>query len=89
MRANMQTLKAAAGGDATALTKVDETLASMRSGMDQLKQLHEQLFNSASQGLGPQQKARLAIAMLHHLGGPMRGGRHGNWRHRDAPAPTP
>ena len=75
-----QVLRRAAKGDTTAYGQVDQAIQKIIAVRSQLHQIDQQLFQQLSQGLPPQKKAKLALAIarLHETSrGMMRGGRGG------------
>jgi hypothetical protein len=65
-RAARQTLRAAARGDGAAQGQVEAALGELRSVRSQLTALRDGLFDQLSNGLNPQQKAQLVLALQHH-----------------------
>lgn len=80
MGESMRTIKAAADGDATALTQVDAAMDRVLSGRQQMAALDKEMFQVLGKELTPQKRAQLAV-FLAHLGKGGRefgkGGRHG------------
>ena len=75
-----QVLRRAAKGDTTAYGQVDQTIQKLISLRAQMHQIDQQMFQQLSQGLPPQKKARLALAIARFreaTRGMMRGGRGG------------
>lgn len=58
---SMRTLKLAADGDAAAGAQVDQAVQKVLDGRAKLAALDREMFNSLSQGLAPQKRARLAL----------------------------
>jgi Spy/CpxP family protein refolding chaperone len=71
MGESMRTIKAAADGDATALTQVDAAMDKVLSGRQQMAALDKEMFQVLGKDLTPQKRAQLAV-FLAHLG---KGGR--------------
>jgi hypothetical protein len=76
----MKALKDAAEGDQAALAQVDANVQRVLDGRAQMAALDKELFQQLSQGLAPQKKAKLALALgrLNHelRGGGFKKGRH-------------
>lgn len=74
----MRQVKAAADGDAAALTSLDQNVQRVLDGRVQMAQLDKELFAMLSEGQPAVKKARLAL-VLAKVGDRMRGhkGRHG------------
>jgi hypothetical protein len=75
-----QVLRRAAKGDTTAYGQVDQAIQKVISLRTQIHQVDQQMFQQLSQGLPPQKKARLALAIARFketTRGMMRGGRGG------------
>ena len=75
-----QVLRRAAKGDTTAYGQVDQAIQKVISLRTQIHQVDEQMFQQLSQGLPPQKKARLALAIARFketTRGMMHGGRGG------------
>src|SRR5262249_7411928 len=58
-----QVLRRAAKGDTTAYGQVDQAIQKVISLRSQIHQVDQQMFQQLSQGLPPQKKARLALAI--------------------------
>ena len=78
MKAQIQILRAAANGDATAAGQVDGAIDQLEQLRQQQFQLQQDTFNAISQGLSPAQKAKLVFA-LRPMGGRGHFGKHA-WR---------
>ena len=75
-----QVLRRAAKGDTTAYGQVDQAIQKIISLRTQMHQVDQQMFQQLSQGLPPQRKARLALAIARFketTRGMMHGGRGG------------
>lgn len=75
-----QVLRRAAKGDTTAYGQVDQAIQKVISLRTQIHQVDQQMFQQLSQGLPPQKKARLALAIARFketTRGMMHGGRGG------------
>lgn len=85
---SMKTLRAAADGEAGALTQVDAALQRVLDGRSQMAAIDKEMFNSLATGQTPQKKARLALVMarfgqqarMQAGGGMEHEGRRGTWR---------
>jgi hypothetical protein len=80
IEAQLQILRRAARGEASAKTQVDAAIQKARALKKQLEKLDEQLFDQLNAGLDPQHRARLALAM-----GRMRFMFHDLLRHAESP----
>lgn len=75
-----QVLRRAAKGDTTAYGQVDQAIQKVITLRTQIHQIDQQMFQQLSQGLPPQKKARLALAIARFketTRGMMHGGRGG------------
>jgi len=75
-----QVLRRAAKGDTTAYGQVDQAIQKVITLRTQIHQVDQQMFQQLSQGLPPQKKARLALAIARFketTRGMMHGGRGG------------
>jgi hypothetical protein len=75
-----QVLRRAAKGDTTAYGQVDQAIQKIISLRAQMHQIDQQMFQQLSQGLPPQKKAKLALAIARFketTRGMMHGGRGG------------
>ena len=75
-----QVLRRAAKGDTTAYGQVDQSIQKIIDLRAQMHQIDQKMFQQLSQGLTPQKKAKLALAIARMPGtmrGMMRGGRGG------------
>jgi len=75
-----QVLRRAAKGDTTAYGQVDQAIQKIISLRTQMHQVDQQMFQQLSQGLPPQKKAKLALAIARFketTRGMMHGGRGG------------
>ena len=75
-----QVLRRAAKGDTTAYGQVDQAIQKVITLRTQIHQVDQQMFQQLSQGLTPQKKAKLALAIARFketTRGMMRGGRGG------------
>ena len=75
-----QVLRRAAKGDTTAYGQVDQSIQKIIDLRSQMHQIDQKMFQQLSQGLTPQKKAKLALAIARMPGtmrGMMRGGRGG------------
>lgn len=59
----MKAVRDAADGDAAALATIDANVATVLDGRAQMAALDKELYASLAQGLTPQKKARLAMAL--------------------------
>ncbi len=71
----VQVLRRAANGDTTAFSQVDQSIQKVIALRAQMQQIDQQMFQQLSQGLQPQAKAKLALAIA-RLPGTMRGMMH-------------
>ncbi len=71
-----QVLRRAAKGDTTAYGQVDQAIQKIIALRNQMHQIDQTMFQQLSQGLPPQKKAKLALAIA-RMGGTMRGMMHG------------
>lgn len=71
-----QVLRRAANGDTTAYGQVDTSIQKIIDLRAQMHQLDQKMFQQLSQGLPPQKKAKLALAIA-RMPGTMRGMMHG------------
>jgi hypothetical protein len=65
MGESMRTIKAAADGDATALTQVDAAMERVLSGRQQMAALDKEMFQVLGKDLTPQKRAQLAVFLAH------------------------
>jgi len=63
MRQAMRDVKAAADGDAAALTTLDQNVQKVLEGRVQMAQLDKELYATLSEGQPPQKKAKLALVL--------------------------
>lgn len=75
MHEAMKAVKAAADGDAAALTQVDANVQKVLDGRAQMAAMDKDLFVALSKDLAPQKKAKLALALAKM--GQLRKGRFG------------
>ena len=80
-----QVLRRAAKGDTTAYAQVDQSIQKIIALRTQMHQLDQAMFQQLSQGLPPQKKAKLALAIA-RMPGTMRGMMHGG---REGPRGEP
>jgi hypothetical protein len=73
IKADREVLKRAAAGDPAAQGQVDGALARLQDERTRLQDLRRSEFQALSQGLSPQQRAKLALFFQH--------GKHGRGRH--------
>ncbi len=71
-----QVLRRAAKGDTTAYGQVDQSIQKIIALRAQMHQIDQSMFQQLSQGLLPQKKAKLALAIA-RMPGTMRGMMHG------------
>ena len=71
-----QVLRRAANGDTTAYGQVDASIQKIIALRAQMHQIDQSMFEQLSQGLPPQKKAKLALAIA-RMPGTMRGMMHG------------
>jgi hypothetical protein len=88
MHEAMKAVRAAAQGEAAALTQVDANVQKVLDGRAQMAAMDKELFTFLAKDLPPQKKAKLALVLarlgqeLRGGGGGGRGGRGGRWGHQ-------
>ena len=75
LKSQVELLRKASAGDPAATGQVDQAMQKIYADRAQLASLRQQMFQAASAGLNPAQKAKLAVVMFTKHGRGRHGGR--------------